>query len=422
MRCTIKHITAERELDAALALDEKVFGVPSERGSPAYAREKWLERMKDAGDLMLYVESEGEVIGIVFGRIEDDRSITVGPVAVYARFRGHGIARALMLTLETRALGHGIRRLALGAAESAEGFYLKLGYTGTLLVQSEKHSIDELLSLNTQYRVMHTNVYDGTVQQIYLDLPAPDRALQRRYERTLPGCHTQMVFGKTIGTEDSKMTNDIGNYARHARYWDWGGHDRTDEYAYWHGCAKRYGNNVLIPMCAWGETGAHMAERGMSVTALDITPEMIEEGRKRFGDVPGLRFLLGDVRDFRIDMQPADFCYCVDFEHIHTVEEIQKALVCINNHLRDGGGLIIEAWLPGKTSKYVPTETFFPLKQMYPGLKVWKTGETRIDAATGRRYISQIFYAQDESGHIEHFDHSFYLQSYTREAWLAALK
>lgn len=202
MDYTIKHVTTERELDDALAFDRKVFGIPSERGSPAYSREKWLERMKTHGDLMLYAESDGEVIGIVFGRVEGDGSATVGPVAVDGRFRKRGIARELMLLLEKRALGHGVRHLGLGAAESAEGFYEKLGYTGTLLIQSEKHGIDELLALNTKYRVIHTNVYGGTINQVYLDLPAADRELQRKYESTLPGCCTQMVFGKTIGTED----------------------------------------------------------------------------------------------------------------------------------------------------------------------------------------------------------------------------
>ena len=57
------------------------------------------------------------------------------------------------------------------------------------------------------------------------------------------------------------MINDIGNYARHAQYWDWGGHDRSAEHEYWLNYAVQYGKNVLIPMCAWGETGAHMAER-----------------------------------------------------------------------------------------------------------------------------------------------------------------
>lgn len=198
MDYTIKHVTTERELDAALDFDKKVFGLSSERSNSAYSREKWLERMKDCGDLMLFAESRGKVIGIVFGRLENVKSVTVGPVAVDERFRKQGIARELMLTLEKRALERGIHHLALGAAESAEGFYQKLGYTGTLLIQSEKHGIEELLSLNDRYPVKSTGVYGGTVNQVYLDLPAPDRELQRRYENTLPGCYTQMVFGKII--------------------------------------------------------------------------------------------------------------------------------------------------------------------------------------------------------------------------------
>ena len=199
MDYTIKHVTTERELDKTLAFDKKVFGLPSERHSPAYSREKWFERMKSCyNDLMLYAESDGEVVGIVFGRIENERSITVGPVAVDERFRKHGIARELMLLLEKRALGHGIHHLGLGAVESAEGFYQKLGYNGTLLIHSEKHSIEELLALNTKYQVKGTSVYDGKVNQVYLDLPAPDRELQHKYENTLSGCYTQMVFGKTI--------------------------------------------------------------------------------------------------------------------------------------------------------------------------------------------------------------------------------
>lgn len=214
--------------------------------------------------------------------------------------------------------------------------------------------------------------------------------------------------------------NDIGNYARHARYWDWSGHDRSAEHEHWLTYAMRYGKNVLIPMCAWGETGAYMAERGLAVTAFDMTPEMIKEGKKRYGAVSGLRLYEGDVRDFRFDIPPVDFCYSMDFGHILTIEDIQKALVCINCHLRDGGGLVIETTLPPAESHSYPRETYMPLRQMYPGTKVWKTGEGRFDAEEGRQYISQTFYAEDENGHVESFEHSFYLQSYAREEWLAA--
>jgi SAM-dependent methyltransferase len=167
-----------------------------------------------------------------------------------------------------------------------------------------------------------------------------------------------------------------------------------------------------------------MAERGMNVTAFDVTPEMIDEGKKRFGDLSGLRLYEGDIRSFRFDIPHVDFCYCTDFGHIHSIEEVKKALACINTHLRDGGCLVVETGLRllDAKSHYTPTETFYPQKQVYPGIKVWKTGETRNDGETGRTYISQIFYAENESGNVESFNHAFYMQLYYREEWLAAFK
>ena len=218
------------------------------------------------------------------------------------------------------------------------------------------------------------------------------------------------------------MKNDIGNYAKHAQYWNWSGYDNTAEHEYWHNYAGKYGKNILIPMCAWGETGAYMARKGFNVTAFDITSEMIVEGKKHYGDIAGLNLFEGDIRNFRFDIVPADFCYSMDFGHLLTINDIKKALVCINNHLRDGGGLVIETSLPPTETYDYPLQTFIPPKQVYPGLKVWKTSEGRVDAGTARNYISQKFYAEDEHGNTESFEHEFYLQSYSREEWLAALK
>jgi SAM-dependent methyltransferase/GNAT superfamily N-acetyltransferase len=176
-------------------------------------------------------------------------------------------------------------------------------------------------------------------------------------------------------------------------------------------------------MAALGEAGAYMAERGLNVTAFDITPEMIAEGRKRFGNIPGLRLYEGDVRDFRFDVPPADFCFCTDFGHLLTIDDVKRALVCVNDHLRDGGCFVIETTLrmpDAESSNFSERETFHPVRQIYSGITVWKTGTGRFDAENGRSYISQTFYAEDESGHVESFDHEFYLQSYTREAWLQA--
>lgn len=219
-------------------------------------------------------------------------------------------------------------------------------------------------------------------------------------------------------SEKEKSNDEI--YTKHAEYWDWSGYDLTPEHEYWYNYAKRYGSNVLLPMCALGEAGAYMAGNGMAVTAFDITPEMIREGKKRFGNIPGLSLLVGDVTDFQFDIEPVDFCFSIDFELLHSIEDVKKAFTNINRHMRTGGGLVIEAILPPKESSSWPLQTYMPLKQVYSNKKVWKTGSGHNDAETGRRYISQTFYIEHENGGTESFDHSLYLQCYSREDWLAA--
>ena len=194
MDYTIKHVITEQEFDDALAFARKIFGEHVGLGN----REDWLERMERNNEFLLCAESNGEVVGIVFGYIEDSDNMTAGIVAVDERLQNCGIAREMMLLLEERAKAHGVKLIALGSVQTAEGFYAKLVYIGSLLIQSEKFGIDELLSLNTRHEVRYTNVYDSKINQVCLALPEADRELQRKYETTLPGCNTQMMFWKNI--------------------------------------------------------------------------------------------------------------------------------------------------------------------------------------------------------------------------------
>jgi SAM-dependent methyltransferase len=228
---------------------------------------------------------------------------------------------------------------------------------------------------------------------------------------------------KSAGDNMDSKKEDYNTYTNHARYWDWSGYDRTPEDRYWYNYARKYGNTVLSPMCALGETGAYMARHGLTVTAFDITPEMIAEGKKRFTDVQGLKLFVGDVTDFRFDIVPVDFCFSADFEMLPCIEDVKKAFTCINHHMRRGGGLIIDALLPPKESSAWPLETYMPFKKVYPDRKVWKTGSGHNDAETGRRTISQTFYIEhDDDGRLESFDHSFYMQCYSHEEWLNAFQ
>ena len=198
----IKHVTTEQELDSALAFARKIFADNSGLGNPDESRKEYLKNMEHNNDLLLYAESDGEVVGIVFGSVgegDDGRiKMVANIVAVDERLRNRGVAREMMILLEERGKTHGAHVIALGAAQTAEKFYAKLGYIGSLLIQSEKHSIDELLSLNTKYPVNYTRVHDGKINQINLAITEADREFQRKYETELLGCYTQMMFWKNL--------------------------------------------------------------------------------------------------------------------------------------------------------------------------------------------------------------------------------
>jgi len=199
MDYTIKHITTEQELDNALEFSRKIFGEnETGLGSRENQKKNMLKNMEQNNDLLIFAETNGEIVGIVLGSIGADGNMTADTVAVDERLRGLGAAHEMMILLEERAKIKGVPVIGLGAVKTAEGFYAKLGYTGSLLIQSEKHSIEELLALNTKYQVNYTRVHDGTIKQVNLALTEPDREFQKYYETTLPGCYTQMMFWKKI--------------------------------------------------------------------------------------------------------------------------------------------------------------------------------------------------------------------------------
>lgn len=189
----IKHATNEYELKSILSFAEKIFG-----NHEIFNYQCWFSHMKVHPELLFYAESEGKVIGITPSYLENNGNITIGFVAVDKEYRKCGIAKALIAQVEKEAKKLDVHLLALGSVESAEGFYERIGFTGQLLIQSEKHTINELLALNPGYPVVFTNVYDGKINQICLKLNAPDRKLQKLYESTLEKCYTQTMFWKKI--------------------------------------------------------------------------------------------------------------------------------------------------------------------------------------------------------------------------------
>ena len=217
------------------------------------------------------------------------------------------------------------------------------------------------------------------------------------------------------------MNNKTGNYAEHASVWDWAGNDRSEEFEFWYRMSLRYGDKVLSAMAALGEAGAYLAERGIEVTALDYTQQMIDEGRCRFGHLANLHFVQGDVRDFALG-ERFDFAFIgtTDLHHLLTTADVSLALQALGQHLKAGGGLALELWYPAEKSWSTPRRRFASLKSD-AALQVWKEGTTQYNSLTKRITISQQVFKQQGGDHIGQFTHEFELQLYSRSEMLRIL-
>jgi len=216
----------------------------------------------------------------------------------------------------------------------------------------------------------------------------------------------------------------INDYTKQAIVWDWDAYDDTPEYEYWCNYATQFGKNVLIPMCAHGQTGAHMAKKGFHVTAFDITPEMIAEGKKRYGDISSLNLVVGDICDLRLPKKDFDFTFISGNGDLHllpSVKEVETAFLQMSKHIRPGGCFALELTLPSAESWSSPKRIFHPRVPNYTDKKVWKENESSYNADTKQHFINQTVYIQDANS-IESFTQQVCLRYYKREEILELLR
>ena len=88
-----------------------------------------MTRFEDDRALMLtLLVGDAPVGGVIAYRKEG--AVLVRAIGVDAAWRGRGLARRLMETVEVEAMTLGCRAIVLGSAEDARGFYDRLGYRG----------------------------------------------------------------------------------------------------------------------------------------------------------------------------------------------------------------------------------------------------------------------------------------------------
>lgn len=214
------------------------------------------------------------------------------------------------------------------------------------------------------------------------------------------------------------------SYSEHAAYWDWDAFEDAAEQSFWYTMSGRYGKKILSAMCALGKTAAYLVRQDCRVTALDLTREMILEGKKRYGALPGLQFVQGDICDFRLTEQDYDFCFIAgtDLHLLPSLEHVKSALRCMRAHLRPVGGLGLGVWYADtmRHSISVPMRRFEPRVPRGDGFPIWKEGESFFDAETKVQHIHQLVHIDDPRA-PKVFTYDVTQQLYSRDELLAAL-
>jgi len=200
IKMNIENVKTIEELEECYKL--LYTGHPIEQFDPEsdgrYSRKWLLKEYEKNPELFLFAKDDNKICSVVWG-FGDGEGIVIHE-GINNEYWNTGIFEALFVELENRAKKFGFKGLCLGIGEGQEEFYAKLGFTGKMLIQSEKYSVDELLKVieNDNYEVTGKGIHDGYVNQVWLNVSILDKTLKKRYEQDLGNCWTQIIVSKGL--------------------------------------------------------------------------------------------------------------------------------------------------------------------------------------------------------------------------------
>jgi SAM-dependent methyltransferase len=114
--------------------------------------------------------------------------------------------------------------------------------------------------------------------------------------------------------------------------------------------AQQLGGPVLELGCGTGRVTIPLARQGITMTGLDIVPEMLARARRKAGDLP-IEWIEEDVRDFHLGKQFNLICApgCV-FEHLLERVDQEAMLACVHEHLAPEGFFVVATRFPRPVS------------------------------------------------------------------------
>ena len=125
-----------------------------------------------------------------------------------------------------------------------------------------------------------------------------------------------------------------------------------DDRKLYHELAKEFGSPVLELAVGTGRVARYLAERGIEVVGLEISPRMLERAKQNIAKLPEdaqqrITLVQGDMREFELKRQfPLIIIPFSAFQHVLTLEEQLRTFQCIRRHLADGGCFAVDIFDP----------------------------------------------------------------------------
>jgi SAM-dependent methyltransferase len=166
---------------------------------------------------------------------------------------------------------------------------------------------------------------------------------------------------------------------------------------YYLGCAREGGNPVLELGAGTGRVTAVLAKAGFDVTAMELSPRMLELAEQRMARTRGatgrVRLLLGDMA---ADTVRGRFGTVLvpfrTFNHMYTVDRQLAALRNIRARLAPGGLAVIDLWNPD-------------LPDLAREEGKWQVSYERKDPRTGHRVVQRFRVQADWPRQLGYLDY-----------------
>lgn len=147
--------------------------------------------------------------------------------------------------------------------------------------------------------------------------------------------------------------------------------------------AMKYPGEILELGCGTGRVALFLASKGIDVTGIDLSEQMLDVFKNKLGNVDNnsnmgkINLIHGNMKDFSLDKK---FSMIVApfraFQAITDSNDVLNSLMCIRKHLDDEGIFIVNVFNPSP----IMDESW-----IYPEKTQWK----RVDEQTGNYVVKK---------------------------------